>query len=84
MPSRRGKARRSISCRHFEVFPYLRVGHIKATWRLPLNKILISRWLADITHDEYGIHNVDLVPNAVDTDQFFAPTRARSRLRRSG
>ena len=63
---------------HYEVFPYLPVERVKATWRLPLNKILISRWLADIARDEYGIHNVDLVPNAVDTDQFFAPTREKN------
>jgi len=29
-------------------------GEVDRTWRLPLHKIVISRWLADLARDKYG------------------------------
>lgn len=60
-----------------EVFPFLPVDRVRATYRLPLHKIVIARWLQEIMHQEYGDHRVDLVPNGVDHDQFNAPPRGR-------
>lgn len=48
------------------------------SYYLPLTKITISQWLVDIMANEYGDHNVAKVPNAVDTDHFDAPPRARN------
>ena len=48
-----------------------------ATWRLPMQKITISKWLVDLARDTYGDHDVMHVPNSVDTEQFNAPPRAR-------
>ena len=62
---------------HHEVFDYVPVEQVKATYRLPLHKITISKWLASIMEEEYGDHHVCLVPNSVDTQQFYAPPRVK-------
>jgi glycosyltransferase involved in cell wall biosynthesis len=60
-----------------EVFDYLPLARCQAAYRMPLHKIVISRWLADVMRNEYGDANVDLVQNAIDHQQFFAPVRGR-------
>ena len=60
-----------------EVFPHLPVARCHATYKLPLHKIVVSRWLKDIMLTQYGDQVVDLVPNSVDRDQFFAPIRGK-------
>jgi glycosyltransferase involved in cell wall biosynthesis len=63
---------------HHEVFPYLPVEQVKATYREPgLHKITVSRWLQDIMRDTYGDPNATLVMNSVDTKTFFAPRRGK-------
>lgn len=64
---------------HHEVFDYTPADRVKATWRLPLHKITISKWLVDLAKSEYGDANVRLVLNSVDTNQFFAPPRGRQK-----
>lgn len=53
-----------------EIFPWLPVERVRAAWRLPMPKIVVSRWLQDIARDEYGDHDAVLVPNGLDTDHF--------------
>jgi glycosyltransferase involved in cell wall biosynthesis len=60
---------------HHETFEYMPVDRVRATYRLPLHKIVIAGWLKDLMASEYGDHTVDLVPNSVDRSQFFAPPR---------
>src|SRR4051812_46476012 len=55
-----------------EVFPHLPVARCHATYRSPMHKIVIARWLADVMRDDYGDECVDVVPNSVDRSQFFA------------
>lgn len=62
---------------HHEVFDYLPVARARATYRLPMHKIVIARWLKDVMAAEYGDHTVDLVSNSVDRSQFFAPPRLK-------
>lgn len=50
---------------------------IDAAWRLPLRKIVVSKWLVGLARDRFGDLNVLLVPNSVDTGQFHAPARGR-------
>jgi glycosyltransferase involved in cell wall biosynthesis len=50
---------------------------VMAVWRLPLHKIVISRWLLDLAAEEFGDHDVSLVPNSVDLDRFHSPPRRR-------
>ena len=60
-----------------EIFPYLPVARCHATYRLPLHKIVIARWLKQVMSIQYGDDVVDLVPNSVDRAQFFAPVRGK-------
>jgi glycosyltransferase involved in cell wall biosynthesis len=60
-----------------EVFSFLPVERCRATYRFPLHKIVVSRWLKQIMEKEYGDSVIDLVPNSVDKNQFFAATRGK-------
>lgn len=62
---------------HHEVFDFLPVERAKATYQLPLHKIVIAKWLLDIMNHQYGDHHVDLVPNSVDRQQFYAEPRGK-------
>jgi glycosyltransferase involved in cell wall biosynthesis len=62
---------------HHEVFDFVPEARCRATYRLPLRKVVIAQWLANLMRDEYGDEDVDLVSNSVDHQQFFAPTRSK-------
>jgi glycosyltransferase involved in cell wall biosynthesis len=62
---------------HHEVFHYLPVERARATYRLPMHKIVIARWLQDLMREMYSDAAVDLVPNSVDLAQFHAARRGR-------
>jgi glycosyltransferase involved in cell wall biosynthesis len=55
-------------------FPYERVA---ATWRLPLQKIVSSQWLADFARDRFGQSVLAVTPNGVDLDLFHASPRTK-------
>jgi glycosyltransferase involved in cell wall biosynthesis len=58
---------------HYEAFDYLPKGRVEPTWRLPMHKIAVALWLADIARNQYGDLSVSLVPPTVDTKQFYDP-----------
>ena len=60
-----------------EVFPYLPVERCRASYRLPMHKIVVAAWLRELMRAEYGDDSVDVVPNAVDHQQFFAVPRGK-------
>jgi glycosyltransferase involved in cell wall biosynthesis len=60
-----------------EVFSFLPIDRCRATYRMPLHKIVVSNWLRDVMRDEYGEQIIDIVPNSVDRTQFHADVRAR-------
>ena len=60
------KGKRFYLIQDHEVFPYLPVDRVNATYKLPLHKIVVSRWLGDIMRDEYDCQGTSIVPNAVD------------------
>jgi glycosyltransferase involved in cell wall biosynthesis len=62
---------------HHEMFDYLPAERVKATYQLPLHKITISKWLVSLMEEEYCDHHTFLVPNSVDTQQFYAPPRVK-------
>lgn len=62
----------------YEIFDWLPVDRVKATWRKPMHKIVVSEWLAKIAREVYGDREVSLVPNAVDARQFHAPVRDKN------
>lgn len=62
---------------HYEAFDYLPRDLVDATWRLPLHKITVARWLSDMARDRFGDPCAALVPNSVDTLQFHSGPRDR-------
>jgi len=51
---------------------------VAATWKLPLHKITISRWLENLVREHVGTEDeIAYVPNSVDLEQFFAPPRGK-------
>ncbi len=60
---------------HHEVFPWLAHERSRATYRLPLHKIVVARWLSLVMAEEYGDEAVEVVHNSVDHAQFFAEPR---------
>ena len=53
------------------------VARVGATWRLPLHKITIARWLVELSPERAGGEAIDLVPNSVDSQQFHAEPRGK-------
>ncbi len=47
------------------------------TWRLPMHKIVISRYIQQLVADHADDRDVSFVPNSVDTGQFYAPPRGK-------
>ena len=63
-----------------EVHEHLPVERSRLTYHLPLHKIVIARWLQDVMSTEYGDRIVDVVPNSVDHDQFYAESRGKQSI----
>ncbi len=61
----------------YEVFPWLPQERCRATYRLPLRKVVVAGWLARVMQEEYGDAAVDVVHNSVDRGQFFAAPRSK-------
>ncbi|MBW4660708.1 MAG: glycosyltransferase family 4 protein [Drouetiella hepatica Uher 2000/2452] len=72
-----GKGAKAYFIQHHEVFDYLPKEKVEASYRLPLHKITIAQWLVDLMKTQYEDPHVSLVPNSVDTTQFFAPPRGK-------
>ena len=53
------------------------VDRVNATWRLPLKKIVVASWLADLARDQFGDPHATVIPNAVDTRQFHSAPRGK-------
>lgn len=62
---------------HEMLFPGQPQERVRATWFLPMYKIVVSHWLVDVARTFYGNARVSLVPNSVDAKQFFAPPREK-------
>jgi glycosyltransferase involved in cell wall biosynthesis len=72
------KGAKAYLIQHHElVWGHQPADRVAATWRLPMHKIVISKWLKEVAEQTYGDSDVSHVPNSVDTDQFFAPPRGR-------
>jgi glycosyltransferase involved in cell wall biosynthesis len=58
------------------LFEYLPKEKVEATYSLPMHKTTTSKRLVDWLQS-YGDSNISLVPNSVDTEQFYAPLRGK-------
>jgi glycosyltransferase involved in cell wall biosynthesis len=50
---------------------------VAATWRMPLYKIVIAQWIAEVIHQETGRTDISLIPNSVDSVRFSAVMRSK-------
>ncbi|MEL7114020.1 MAG: glycosyltransferase family 4 protein [Pseudomonadota bacterium] len=82
MPSEKGK--KVYFVQHHEVHDHLPHDLSGGSYWLPLKKITIAGWLVDTMAQLYGDHDVGLVANAVDTNQFNAPPRTMNPRPRVG
>jgi glycosyltransferase involved in cell wall biosynthesis len=48
---------------------------LDASWRMPMHKITISKWLVELARAKFGDPIVSHIPNSVDLTQFHAPPR---------
>lgn len=71
------KGARAYFVQGHEIFPYLPVERVEATYRFPMHKIAVATWLKKLMHDRYGDPTCDVVPNSVDKQLFFAPSRSK-------
>lgn len=71
------KGARAYFIQHHEVHAGLPIERVEATWRMPMHKIVIAKWLGDLARHRFGDRNVSLVANSVDTAQFNAPVREK-------
>lgn len=63
---------------HYEaLFEGQPVERVRQTWRLPMYRIVVAQWLAEIAAQHFNAPNVTVIPNSVDCDQFFAPPRIK-------
>lgn len=69
---------------HHEIHSGLPEKRSRETYRLPLHKIVVAQWLADVMASTYGDIDVDVVPNSVDHHQFHASERGKRRVPTAG
>jgi glycosyltransferase involved in cell wall biosynthesis len=62
---------------HEVVFDGQPIDRVKASYRLPMNKICCASWLKDLMATEYGDPAADYVPYGVDHATFTAPPRGK-------
>jgi len=53
---------------------------VKATYHLPVQKLVIARWLQRLMREEFADPNAILVPNGVDWNQFNSTPRGKAAI----
>lgn len=71
------KGRKVYFIQGYEVFHKAGAERCAATYRMPMRKIVVARWLARVMAEEYGDADSEIVHNSVDHAQFHAPARGR-------
>ena len=64
---------------HYETFMGPKED-VDNTWRAPLHKVVISKWLSSIAK-ELGVEDVAYIPNAIDHDQYRIITPVQTRAK---
>jgi glycosyltransferase involved in cell wall biosynthesis len=50
---------------------------VDASYRLPLQKIVIAGWLRDLLQERFNQASLALIPNSVELEKFYAPPRGK-------
>jgi glycosyltransferase involved in cell wall biosynthesis len=69
------KGAKVIFIQGYETLPEEPRPEIDNAWRLPFQKIVISKWLKKLAVERFHDAEAAHVPNSVDVEQFFAPPR---------
>lgn len=72
------KGRKFYLLQGYEVFPYLPVDRVIATYHLPLRKIAVSSYIRNEISTHHGVTDIEIVANGVDIRQFSVPPRGRA------
>jgi glycosyltransferase involved in cell wall biosynthesis len=72
------KGAKAIFIQNYEVEEGKSNPTLDASWRMPMHKITISKWLVDLAREKFGDEVVSHVPNSVDTERFHAQPRNKS------
>lgn len=72
-----GKGGRAYFIQHDEREVHGTDEGVIPTWNLPAKKILVAQWLEPLLRRHGVTDELAVVPNAVDTDLFFAPPRGK-------
>lgn len=71
------KGAKAIFIQNYEVEEGKPNPKLDATWRMPMHKITISKWLVQLAWEKFGDSVVSHVPNSVDLNQFHAAPRGK-------
>jgi glycosyltransferase involved in cell wall biosynthesis len=71
------KGAKALFIQGYELEPGQTDPALDATWRMPLRKIVVARWLQKLAAARFEDRDAILVPNGVDAAHFHAPARAR-------
>lgn len=71
------KGRKFYLLQDYEVFPYLPVDRVKATFGLPLKKIAVSTYIRSEVQTNHGSNDIEVVHNSVDLEQFETKRRSK-------
>jgi len=74
------KGAKAYFLQHFEVHEPAWAPHVRRTWSLPLHKIVVAEWLANVARSEFNDTDVSVVPNSVDTTFFDARHREKAKV----
>jgi glycosyltransferase involved in cell wall biosynthesis len=72
-----GKGVKAHLVQSHEVFDYLPRARVRAVYRLPLRRIVVANWLAEVMRTEYGDEAVIQITQGVDTRLFHSPPRGK-------
>jgi len=70
------KGRKFYFVQGHETYPPI-PSRSRDTYKLPLKKIVVSKWLKNIMEEEYGDKDVAVVPNTVDRMTFYSDQREK-------
>jgi glycosyltransferase involved in cell wall biosynthesis len=71
------KGAKAYFIQHYEALLGMPEDRVAATWRLPMQKIVCARWLAELARDRFGDPGAIVARNGLDVGLFDAPERGR-------
>jgi glycosyltransferase involved in cell wall biosynthesis len=74
------KGGKAILIQNYEVEDGETNPELDASWRMPMQKIVISRWLLELAREKFGDARACQVPYGIDFQQFDAPLRQKQEV----